>query len=113
MQGLGIRRAKSVDHREWPDLDADGVNDKRVAFKMADRIAVPRRCDTSGMSLVQAYAPKLVIKGIENQNLIALLHDLRFQNAEDIWRTFGQALIVRVGKAYATARNLAEPFHDL
>ena len=63
MQGFGIGRAKSVDHRVWPDLDADGVDDKRVAFKMADGIAVPGRCDARGMSLIQAYVPNLVIEG--------------------------------------------------
>jgi hypothetical protein len=45
--------------------------------------------------------------------LIVLLHDLRLQNAENIGRAFGPALIVRIRKAYAAAGNLAEPLHDL
>jgi hypothetical protein len=41
MQRLGERRAEPVDHGKWADFHAGGVDHQRIAFIMADGIAIP------------------------------------------------------------------------
>src|ERR1700691_6558891 len=42
VQSLGVRRPVPVEHGEWADHDTHGVYHQRVAFVMADGVAVPR-----------------------------------------------------------------------
>jgi hypothetical protein len=50
------------------DLDADGVDHQRVAFVMADGIAVPGWYRLRGMLLVHAHVANLMIAAIQEQD---------------------------------------------
>jgi hypothetical protein len=70
MQLLGVRRAKQVDHgKRTIGPNADGVDHQRVAFVMADGIAMPRWPHLRRMRLIHAHASDFMI-------LVEKHHDL-------------------------------------
>jgi hypothetical protein len=57
MQLLGVRRAKQVDYgKRTIGPNANGVDDQRIAFVMADGIAMPGWPHLRRMRLIHAHA---------------------------------------------------------
>ena len=70
VQPRRVGRAVHVHHRERSELHADGVDDQRVAFIMADGIAIPGWRHVIRMGRVEADMADFIAIGIENGDAV-------------------------------------------
>ena len=106
-------RAVHVHHGGGADLDSHRVDHQRVAFVMADGIAMPRGNHLFGVRAVHPYTAELMILHVQDGHHMRLLDHLHFVDPEDIGRGHGRALVRGIGKGHSGLRYLAVLFHDL
>ena len=112
MQSLALRRAEGSTMVVGPTL-MPTVSMTSVSPAIDRRIAHRRRRRMFGMRGVQAHTADLVIRVVEDGDLILVLQHLQpLLVREDIGRRMGRALVGRVGKIDAAERRFASLFHD-
>ena len=94
-----------------PDLDADGVDDQRVAFVVPDRVAVPGRRHLRGMGVVEAHAAHFIAVAVDDRDPVRLLDDLDDEVPEHVRHAARPALVARRRVTVAGERNLAVLLH--
>ena len=108
MQLAGIRRAEQVDHGKRPICpDADRVNHQRIAFIMADRIAVPRRRHLRRVRRIEADLTDFMILIENHHNSIGQLQHLHGHVLEQERHRLRPALVRRIGEGHAGERKIA------
>ena len=95
MQSFGERCAIPVDHRKPGQFDFHGVDHKRVAFVMADRISIPRWRHLCWMRLVHPHLTELMIEGVKEGDLIGLLEQLHSIIYKNEGHLLGPTLVAR------------------
>ena len=99
--------------RERGRPDSHRVDHQRVAFVMADGIAMPGRRHMRRMGGVQAHHARFIIVGIEDRDPVPLLEHLHADVPEDEGHPVGPALVARGRVGHAGQRDFARPLHRL
>src|SRR3954468_3107974 len=99
MQSVGIGRAEQIEHRIGAiGLDADSVDDERVALITTYGISVPGRLEPRWMRLVHAHPAQLMIAAVQHHGPVLLLYHLHRKLLEDERHRMRPTLVRRIRK---------------